>query len=112
MDKKHLQELKKPQKTIFSALNTILNKKVILKKFTKFTKVGLQQTPPPPPKDCHFQAPQRMPLGVWESQTILDKDFSKKKKKKTSIFPPQRMPLGVLGVKKVAILGGGVAVVP
>ena len=25
---------------------------------------------PPPPKDCHFQVTQRMPLGCWESQKI------------------------------------------
>ena len=64
-----------------------------------------------------------MPLGVWESQNIFAKIFqkkhfptkknffSKKTNKKTYIFPTpgpaQRMPLGVFGVKKVAILGGG-----
>ncbi len=37
--------------------------------------LGLQQTPPL--KDCHFQAPRRMPLGVWESQKFLAKIFPK-----------------------------------
>ena len=36
----------------------------------------LQQTPPPP-KDCHFQSPQRTPLGVWESQKSFTKIFPK-----------------------------------
>ena len=29
------------------------------------------------PKNCHFQAPQRMSLGVWESQKTFCKNFPK-----------------------------------
>jgi len=59
---------------------------------------------PPPSKDCHTQAPQRMPLGVWESQIIFAKIFPKKhfqkktiffqktKKTKNLIFSPSRLP--------------------
>ena len=55
----------------------------------------LQQTPPPPPKDCHFQAPQRMPLRVWASQNIFAKIFQKKtfsKKKKKNLYFPHPRP--------------------
>ena len=31
----------------------------------------------PPPKDCHFQATGRTPLGVWESQKNFAKIFPK-----------------------------------
>ena len=55
-----------------------------------------------------------VPVPEWQhkidfvTKTVLDKENTYiLVRKKKYILPPQRTPLGVFGVKKVAVLGGG-----
>ena len=55
-----------------------------------------------------------VPVPEWQhkidfvTKTVLDKENTYiLVRKKIYILPPQRTPLGVFGVKKVAVLGGG-----
>jgi hypothetical protein len=59
-----------------------------------------------------------VPVPEWQhkidfvTKTVLDKENTYiLVQKKKYILPPQRTPLGGFWVKKVAVLGGGVAVV-
>ena len=114
-----------------SIKNFLLDDKTFVKKRSTFQKQKpevqknrqkniffiLQQTPPSPPppprRIATFKLLKGCHLEFENLKTFLQR-FSKKnifqKKKQTYIFPTgpaQRMPLGVFGVKKVAILRGG-----
>ena len=54
-----------------------------------------------------------VPVHEWQhkidfvTKTVLDKENTYILVRKKNILPPQRTPLGVFGVKKVAVLGEG-----